>query len=380
MSNTVLLPELVTAPAVFAVGESYQIMVPVKSDLLFWVTVGDSSYYDHSNGILRSATRMHRVTVPMHVLDGAGAYTVHYRKIIERKPYFPESEEEQAATYSFRPLPVTGPIRIYHLADTHGNFVLPAAAGRYFGEELDLLVLNGDIPDHSGDVAHFGLIYQLCEALTGGSIPVVFSRGNHDTRGLFAEKLEDYTPTDAGRSYFTFRLGRLWGMVLDCGEDKPDGHDAYGYTNCCHTFREAQTDFIRSVITRRAAEYEAPGVEYRLVIAHAPFTYTHEAPFDIEYPIYTAWADLIGREIRPLALVSGHTHTLELNERGGALDKAGAIPVVLGSRPVVKKVDGVKQMSEYTGAALTLSDGTLQVEFTDDRGNATLAGVLKSKV
>ena len=54
--------------------------------------------------------------------------------------------------------------------------------------------------------------------------------------------------------------------------------------------------------------------------------------------------------------------------------------MVLGSRPVVKKVDGVKQMSEYTGAALTLSDGTLQVEFTDDGGNATLAGVLKSKV
>jgi len=152
MKRTTLLPELVTAPAVFAVGESYQIMAPVKSDLLFWVTVGDRTYCDHSNGILRSATRMHRVTVPMPVLDAAGAYTVHYRKIIERKPYLPESEEEQAATYAFRPLPATGPIRIYHLADTHGNFMLPAAAGSYFGDRLDLLVLTHLDDDHYNGV------------------------------------------------------------------------------------------------------------------------------------------------------------------------------------------------------------------------------------
>ena len=88
-----LLPEFKTAPAVFAVGNEYQIMVPVKSDLLFWVTVGGDKYYDHSNGIIRSSVRMHRVHVPMDKLDSAGRYTVGYRKIKERKPYFTETEE-----------------------------------------------------------------------------------------------------------------------------------------------------------------------------------------------------------------------------------------------------------------------------------------------
>lgn len=98
MTSPALLPEFKTCPAVFAVKNDYQIMVPVKSDLLFWVTVDGKNYYDHSNGIIRSSTRMHRVNVPMCALDKTGEYTVTYRKIIDRKPYFAETEEPVSAT------------------------------------------------------------------------------------------------------------------------------------------------------------------------------------------------------------------------------------------------------------------------------------------
>ena len=54
MQTVQLLEEFKTAPAVFAVGNEYQIMVPVKSELLFWVSVGDQAFYDHINGIMRS--------------------------------------------------------------------------------------------------------------------------------------------------------------------------------------------------------------------------------------------------------------------------------------------------------------------------------------
>ena len=121
--------------AVFAVGHSYQIMVPVNCDTLFWVTVNGRDYYDHSNGIIRSAVRMHRVSVPMQELDTAGAYTVHSRKIIERKPYFTTTEEPESVTYPFHPLPQTGPLRMYHMSDTHGNFENPAGAARILGVE-----------------------------------------------------------------------------------------------------------------------------------------------------------------------------------------------------------------------------------------------------
>ena len=51
-------------PTVFAVGQSYQIMAKAPQPSLFWVQVGDRCYYDHVNGIMRSDTDIHRVTVP----------------------------------------------------------------------------------------------------------------------------------------------------------------------------------------------------------------------------------------------------------------------------------------------------------------------------
>ena len=66
---------LKTTPAVFAVGKYYQIMVPVTEQSLFYVKVGDKTYYDEANGIMRSLELVHRVTVPQEELDAAGGYT-----------------------------------------------------------------------------------------------------------------------------------------------------------------------------------------------------------------------------------------------------------------------------------------------------------------
>ena len=362
MTPIPLLSTMKTAPAVFAVGHSYQIMVPVNCDTLFWVTVNGRDYYDHSNGIIRSAVRMHRVSVPMSELDRARAYTVHSRKIIERKPYFTTTEEPESVTYPFRPLPESGPIRIYHLSDTHGHFDLPIGAARCLGDKTDLLVLNGDIPDHSGDLAHFDLIYRLCESITGGMKPCIFSRGNHDTRGIYAENIADYTPTDGGRSYFTFRLGRVWGLVLDCGEDKPDDHEAYGHTNCCHAFREEETAFLHRVAD--AKEYEESGIEYRLVIAHHPFTHILKPPFDIEQDIYGEWARILKNDIRPNLMLSGHLHTYEVSQIGGRLDDLGqSCPIVVASTPVSGKDGWV----DFIGCAITLDGRDAEVVFDNSR-------------
>ncbi|MBO5269618.1 MAG: serine/threonine protein phosphatase, partial [Clostridia bacterium] len=79
--------------------------------------------------------------------------------------------------------------------------------------------------------------HRIAAGVTKGRIPVVFARGNHDTRGKYAERLANHTPTDNGRSYYSVRLGKLWMLVLDCGEDKNDDHAEYGHTMCCHAFR-----------------------------------------------------------------------------------------------------------------------------------------------
>ena len=361
MFNTPLLPEFNTSPAVFAVGNTYQIMVPVESPLLFFVEVNGKKYYDHSNGIIRSAVSTHRVTVPMAELDKAGEYTVGYRKIIERKPYFSEVEEPVSQTYKFRPVPTNGKINLIHLSDTHGNSAITVEASSYYGEDLDLLVLNGDTLDHSGTVDNFMVVYKLCEGLTGGQRTCVFSRGNHDTRGVCAEMIADHTPTRNGVSYFTFRAGSIWALIVDCAEDKPDEHEAYGHTNCCHEFRLEETEYIKEVIADPDNEYNADGVKYRLVISHVPFTYIQPAPFDIEQELYAEWARLIGAGIKPQLMLCGHLHTYEISHKGGRLDNgAGQIcPVVVGAKPLYKE-------NRFVSCAVTLDGDSADVKFIDN--------------
>ena len=323
-------------PTVFAVENDYKIFIPVTGSSVMWVKVGGECYYDHSNGVLRSSVTMHKVTVPRDELDKYGKYTVCFREMIERKPYFSVTSDIYEEEFDFYPLPNDN-FRAYHISDAHGAVAAPVNSALSFEKKygkIDLLILNGDVIDHSGDIGNFDAIYEICSLISKGSIPVIFSRGNHDTRGEFAENIADYTPTRAGYSYFSFRLGTLWGLVLDCGEDKLDTHAEYGNTNCCHAFRTEETKYIKNLTARKSEEYGNDGITRKIVIAHSPFSMKFEFPFDIEDDIYTEWCAALREEIKPNVMISGHTHSIEILPAGDEKHIHGCpCPVVIGGRP-----------------------------------------------
>lgn len=365
----VSLPEYMLAyPTVFAVDDEYQIFIPFSDEVIVKIKVGDRWFYDDSNGILRSNIRIHKVSVPMEPLDQAREYTVAYRKMIQRKPYFPTSEEERCLTVPFRP--VEGDeLHLYMISDSHNLTAEPIKAASYFGDKLDLLVLNGDIPNHCGAVENYNTIFQIASGVTKGRCPVVFSRGNHDTRGIYAEEFARYTPNSNGRTYYSFRVGKLWGLVLDCGEDKTDDHAEYGYTTCFHDFRLRETEFLRELVCRGQQEYGAAGVKYRLVISHIPFTMLFPEPFNIEHDLYREWALLLKEKVKPQLMLHGHLHKNLLLEVGGPEDYLGQpCPVVVGCRPfgIGENEDGGEK--HFIGCAITLSGQKAHVVFNHDSG------------
>lgn len=371
MKQTENLPKYMHClPTVMAAGKSYFIFVPFDDEVIMWVTVKDKTYYDDCNGIFRSNTRMHKVELPYEVLDEAKEYTVHYIKMIDRRPYCPISEEERSITLPFRPVPTDGEIKIYHIADAHNMVEEPISAGSYFGDKIDLLVLNGDIPNHSGDIENFNAIYEIAAAITKGACPVVFARGNHDTRGIHAEDMPNFIPTINGKTYYTFRVGSIWGLILDCGEDKVDGHPEYGVTVCFHQFRLAETEFIKNVIKNAKDEYEAEGVKHKLVVCHLVFTNTYDPPFDIEQDIYGEWARLLREHIKPDLMLCGHEHHTGIYHKGCERDKKGqACPVIIGSRPRFANPEKGRPAG-FDGCALTLNeDKTATVIFNSHEGN-----------
>lgn len=372
-------PEFICHPTVFALGDTYQIITPVKSEMLFWIRVGDKEYFDHSNGILRSATLVHKVVVPMKELNRAKKYTVCYKKIIDRKPYFPESEETVEIAYKFRPVMRGRSINLFHVSDSHGRVAEAiAAAKNRFGDKIDLLVLNGDISDHSSSVANISMIYQIASGITEGRRPCVYSRGNHDMRGAFAEHLAVYTPVTPGDglTYFTFRLGDLWGLVLDCAEDKLDTSEEYGGTVCCHGYREAETEFLKALV--KAKKFDAKSVKYKMVICHVPFTRRDmgsDGLFDIENEIYSEWTRIIGESIKPDLLLAGHKHVCKVISAGEAEDSYGqSFPVVVGARP--KAINGE---AGFTGTSLIFEPDGIKIDFCDDLGETQFAAVIERK-
>lgn len=355
----------ITSPAVFAAGRCYQIMAVTDTELLYWVEINGKNYYDASNGVMRSACRAHRAVVPMEELDKARRYTICFRRVLSRNGPVPVTGEIERIDYSFRPVPEKGKINIYQAADAHQLDKLPHMAGKYFGKELHLLVLNGDTFDFCHEEKDFDYLYNLAGALTRGEIPIIFTKGNHDNRGYLAEKLAEYTPVIGGRSYYSVRLGNIWALILDCGECCADDYFEYGNTVCHHDFRLEETNFIERIIANSQDEYNAPGVQYRLIISHSPITHIRQAPYNIEIELYSQWTKLINENIRPHFMLSGHLHILEVSEPGGRLDTLGqSCPVVIASKPIC---NAERRVVDYTGCALVLDDSEVSVLFTDSQ-------------
>lgn len=347
-----------TEPVVFVLHDTYHIMVPTTTSCMMWAEVDGECYYDESNGILRSGSHIHRMIVPKEALDSAKAYTIYEEEIIERKAYFSLTGEVRKTYFEFQPVQ-SGAVRCYHIADAHNREEEPSLAAKNYGD-LDFLILNGDIPDSSDKIENFESIYRIAASITHGKIPVVFARGNHDMRGVFAETIADYTPNENGKTYYTFRLGDIWGIVLDCGEDKEDSSDEYGHTVCCHPFRLRQTKFIEQVISHAEDEYESEGIRHKIVIVHNPFTFQIGGQFSIEEAIYTKWASLLKEKIKPDVMICGHLHRLEINEPGCERDHLGQpCTVVVGAKP---------GKGYFAGAGFVFDENGIKVTFNDNEG------------
>ena len=343
-------------PTVFCVRDTYQIIFLTEKPGMAWVEVCGERYLDAQNGLMRWTDEMHRVTIPREVLDRAGEYAVCYQEMSDRKPYYPEHGDTVRRRYAFYPLQEGKDVRICYLADTHGKVDGPVAcAGQ---REFDLLMMGGDIADHNSTKQDLWVLFKICSEATKGEKPVVFSRGNHDTRGRMAEYLPGMIGTDNGNTYFTFELPGLFGVALDAGEDKPDACDAYGGTTCFELFRRQETKWLESVV-REGKWKEAP---IRVAMCHVPFTMLQEPPFDIEQDIYARWSELLN-EMGVQYLISGHMHKLHVLHPGDGLLRNDAQFITLV---------GSETPREFVGAHYTLSQEGLHAVFAHHSGEIRL--------
>lgn len=347
-------------PTVFCVGDSYQIIFLTEKAGMGWVEIEGETYLDAQNGVIRCTDELHRVTVPQAVLDQAGDYAVCYQEVEERAPYFPVHGDTIRREYRFCPVDPDKELRICYLADTHGHVAEPAACAAQ--KPFDVLMMGGDIADHNSCRENLWVLFDVCSQAAQGEKPVVFSRGNHDTRGHMAEYLPSMIGTDHGNTYFSFELPGVFGLVLDAGEDKRDFHAEYGGTTCFELFRRQETKWLESVYQ----EGKWKKAKLRVALCHIPFVMRHKAPFDIEEELYAHWTDLLN-QMGIEFLISGHDHALHIMRPGDpALLTDAAFTTLVGS----------ETPKAFTGAHYTITKEALTAHFCRADGEIRLQAEL----
>ena len=292
-------------PVVYAVEDDYQIVFSTSDTAIVWVEVGPEKYYDLYAGSMRSKDLVHKVTVPQRALDEAKSYKICARQMIYRGPFGGYTGETFSEQYSFIPVNAADGICYLALPDIHGAVEGAVSLADHARQEntLDFIVLLGDQTSMVDRYADAQIANEIAFKITGSTIPVIYTRGNHEIKGEYAEDLYKYTGSKNGKFYYTFRLSDIYGIMLDLGEDHDDDWWEYYETAQFDLYREEQTRMLDDIIA--AEEYkDAP---YTIAVCHIPIPFVnarhnHEA-------VKAAWTKRLN-EIGVDILITGHQHDL----------------------------------------------------------------------
>lgn len=294
-------------PVVYAVEDTYQICFTTKAKGEAWIEIDGVEYNDTFAGYRYTEETIHKITVPMEALDKAGSYTVHTRAMFLRGPYESLQGPTISKTFHWKGVQTEDGLNYYVISDTHNTIKTPAAAASYWGESLDFLICAGDTASWIDREADLTTFLYLASDITKGEIPVIYARGNHETKGVLAKNYYRYVGSDAGNYYYTFRLKNIWGIVLDMGEDHADDFVEYCDISRFNAYRDEQTAFLDTVLANAENEFNAEGVDYRIGVCHIPLTINKKN--DYASPFRDAWLDRLN-QMNLTIMYSGHVHEL----------------------------------------------------------------------
>ncbi len=338
---------IVAEPTVFDCGNEYYSVVWATSlkgtGYIEYSFEGETKrIYDAVSGIISTDDTVHQVLVPKRELS-ENSYKVGSQYVAFKYGYSAaKGKSVESATYNFKGVPSAEKVNILAISDIHGMENLMYKSLSHFNDAPDLLVLLGDIVDALETKSTF-IKYILKDAadLSHSEIPVIFTRGNHETRGEFGAQMLRYFPYHTNEFYYTFSFGPLSAIVLDSGEDKEDSHKEYDGLVDFASYREKQYNWLCSL-----DESVYGDAEYKLAFSHDP-TLTDHFGKDWTAPLISLGTDLI---------VGGHYHKSEFTD--------GALPVFIDC--------GKDDPTTFAASMITLENGSIRMLTIDNNGNVLL--------
>lgn len=295
-------------PAVYIVENEYQIVFGSNVEALAWVEVDNKRYYEDYAGYYNSTKKMHKVIVPMDVLDNAKEYTIGTQKLTYRGPFGGFKGREIEETYSFRPVDTSDGLNYYSISDVHMGLECSKEASDY-NKDKELLILAGDTISMIDTYRDAAYTNKVAYELTKGEIPVIYARGNHELKGKYMEEFHDYVGANGEDFFYKFSFGNVYGLVLDIGEDHDDNYWEYYDTCDFNEYRNRQLELIKSELESK----EYLNYDYRLVVCHIPIPFINARHNHVDFKKdVTTLLNQMDIDM----VISGHQHDLLVFEPG----------------------------------------------------------------
>ena len=180
-----------------------------------------------------------------------------------------DADASRRRAYEFRTFPQAGSgCSFIVLNDIHGKAdYMTRLCKSVDVSKLGFVAFNGDMSSsvESGEQL-FKAYLDASVSLFATGTPILFTRGNHETRGVFADSLGDYFPGQDGRFYGIYRYGDVCILLLDCGEDKPDDHAEYNGLADYDAYRTEECEWLKRAV--RSDEFLSASA--RIVLLHIP--------------------------------------------------------------------------------------------------------------
>lgn len=251
------------------------------------------------------------------------------------------NEEKSSAKYSFTPLNLAAP-DVYAIAINDGHDHLEGletllkntTPGNY---QFSLLL--GDMWNDPSPKDNAERVFKTMEGyvrlLDASNRPLFYIRGNHDTRGGFADKLSYLFDLPNNRpaskladqnAYYDFQCGPVWFISPDAGEDGDKRAEMF------QAYRQRQIPWLKKIFGQSPAARKAP---WRVLALHIPLY----NPGGWDQPdALKRWEPVFEKEHIDL-MIAGHDHTPRYVEkekpfkRDGKEEVIAPYPVLIGGGP-----------------------------------------------
>ena len=335
-------------PTVIDTGKDYSVVFSTNNFGTGYVeyTYNGKDYrvYDQNSGRLNSDSLIHSINIPYEHLDN-NTYKIGSERVMEQYSYGSHTGKEVVSDeYKF--IPASGDdITFLVISDWHTRIEQVYETLGYIGD-YDAVLLMGDAsPGVDFEIEVVKNTVELAGRVTQGTKPVLYARGNHETRGDYAGKLADALGMD--EFYFTADIGNYSFVVLDSGEDKDDSHPEYGGMTDYNTYRSQMVEWLKGAETTNDK-----------VIALSHSWQISSVEEDLSQ---TAWNELdrLGTKL----MISGHNHQCRLfGETEKEIEMLSAHPDITGY------FDGGKSGDNYVASKMTLTSENIQLEAYNNLG------------